>query len=103
VVRIDGNVRRAMEIFSGIEDHDRYIAWINAHSRDGFVLHSNSPPDGALKLHLARCRFIGANGAPPPRGDIWTNYPKRCSTDRAELAQFADAHGGFDECQFCCR
>ena len=36
-----------MEIFSGIEDHDRYIAWINAHSRDGFVLHSNSPPDGA--------------------------------------------------------
>ena len=67
------------------------------------VLHSNSPPNGALKLHLARCRFIGANGAPPPRGDVWTNYPKRCSTDRAELAQFADAHGGFDECQFCCR
>ena len=92
-----------MATFSGIEDHDRYIAWINAHSQDGFVLHSNSPPNGALMLHLARCRFIGADDAPPPRGDVWTNYPKRCSTDRAELAQFAEAHGGFDECQFCFR
>jgi hypothetical protein len=61
------------------------------------------PPDGALKLHRASCRFIGANAATPPRGDVWTNYPMRRSSDRTELARFAKARGGFDECRFCCR
>jgi hypothetical protein len=86
-----------MEIFSGPDDHARYIKWINGHSWNGFVLHSNSPPDGQLVLHRASCNLIGANGTQPPVGTVWTNYTKRCSTDRTELKFFAIERGGCSE------
>ncbi len=82
-----------MKVFDSPEQHDEYTQWISRHWEDGLVLHSNNPPEGALKLHSARCPAIGAGGAAPPNGSIWTNYPKRCSEDRAALIEWALSHG----------
>ena len=82
-----------METFYGEEAHEDYVQWLARHWEDGFVLHSNSPPHGALKLHKSRCHTIGGGGSPPTYGDTWTNYPKRCSEDQAALVEWALAHG----------
>jgi hypothetical protein len=82
-----------MELFDSDQQNKEYMQWIGRHWEDGLVLHSNKPPEGELKLHSARCTSIGAGGASPARGSIWTNHPKRCSEDRAELIDWALAHG----------
>ncbi len=78
-----------MESFNTAEQHDQYVDWLRRHWEDGYVLHSNSPPYGKLKLHVAMCHCIGGGGAMPPNGETWTNYPKWCSDDRADLIAIA--------------
>lgn len=96
----------SVEVFDCPDDHDSYVEWIKRHWEDGLVLHSNSPPHDMLKLHSARCASIGGGGTPPSNGDCWTNYPKRCSEDRAELIAWAIAHGAVRkdlDCKICQR
>jgi DGQHR domain-containing protein len=77
-----------METFFGPQDHDPYLEWLDSHPGD-FVLHANTPINKEFVLHRATCRWIGANGSKPSNGAVWTNYPKRCSTNPAELTDFA--------------
>ena len=71
-----------METFFGPEDHDRYVLWLESNPQ-GYVLQHNQTTD--LVLHRSNCNKIGAHRAPPPRGRIWTNYPKDCSNNLADF------------------
>jgi hypothetical protein len=82
-----------MDEFFGAEDNDRYLAWLDQHP-DGYVLQSNQGTD--QKLHRASCRWVGADGASPPQGAVWTSYRKRCSLNRQALRALATG-----ERQFC--
>jgi hypothetical protein len=75
-----------MEIFHGAHRHDAYVAWRDSHP-DGFILHSNDYPTNT-KLMLHRTSCFNMTG-PPASGDIWTNYPKWCSSNRDDLLAFA--------------
>lgn len=88
-----------MELFDRPEHHAEYMQWISRHWEDGLVLHSNKPPEGALKLHSARCKSIGAGGAAD--GSIWTNLPKHCSEDRTALIEWALSHGAVKKDLVC--
>jgi hypothetical protein len=83
-----------MEEFEGSTNHARYVTWLEQHP-EGFVLQC-SPAAGIQRLHRANCRWIGAQGAKPRHGDVWTANLKRCSTDRDALIVQAT-----DQCKFC--
>lgn len=72
--------------------YEAYLRWLGEHP-NGFVLQVNQRSD--QKLHRASCSRIGANGASPAQGEIWTSYAKRCSDDREELI------GATSTCGFC--
>jgi DGQHR domain-containing protein len=81
-----------LETFFGRDDHDRYMEWLGKHS-NAFVLHANTPINKEFVLHRAICRCIGGARSTPPNGEVWTAYPKRCSSDPLELSGFADGLG----------
>jgi hypothetical protein len=86
-----------IKIFSAriqTDSHQQFQAWRQAHWSDGEFLHcAKQGGRKNFKLHAARCRHF--ENPALANGNSLTKVPKVCSSDRAELFEWAIAQGAY--------
>ena len=84
-----------------VDDDQRYLAWIAAHTWAYVVNCNRAPSPDYVILHRSDCPTITGT---PAAGDRWTDqYSKVVSTDRSALIEWCESRVGVRPlpCRMC--